>query len=152
MGLSAPTWFPRDIHFLDLLRTCSWIPAMLWGSSSHTERPHTGALVCGPGLQVQAPDVMSRKEVISTTFGPSDWPTITTQRRVLTAGSLGQRCSLVSDSCNHMDCGLPGSSVCEIFPARRLEWVAICYSRGIFPTQGSNPHLLAGRFFTTPAM
>ena len=38
-----------------------------------------------------------------------------------------------------------GSSVREIFQARILEWVAISFSRGFFPTQGLNsrlPHLL----------
>ena len=44
--------------------------------------------------------------------------------------------------CDPMDCRLPGSSVCEIFQARILKWVAISSSRGIFPTQGSNPRLL----------
>ena len=42
-----------------------------------------------------------------------------------------------------MDCSLPGSAVHGIFQARILEWVAISYSKGsIFPTHGSNPHLL----------
>ena len=36
-------------------------------------------------------------------------------------------------------CSLP---VHGIFQARILEWLAISYSRGIFPTQGSNLHLL----------
>ena len=44
--------------------------------------------------------------------------------------------------CNPMDCSPPGSSVHEIFQARILEWVAISFSRGIFPTQGSNPGFL----------
>ena len=35
------------------------------------------------------------------------------------------------------DCSLPGSSVHWILQARILEWVAIPFSRGIFPTQGS---------------
>ena len=47
----------------------------------------------------------------------------------------------------------PGSSVHGIFQARILEWVAMPSSRGIFWTQGLNPHLmslaLAGGFFTT---
>ena len=55
-------------------------------------------------------------------------------------------CCLVAKSvqlfCNVMDCGPPGSSVHGIFQARILEWVAISYSRGIFPTQGVNPCLL----------
>ena len=38
------------------------------------------------------------------------------------------------------DCGLPGSSVHGILPARILEWVAIL--QRIFLTQGSNPGLL----------
>ena len=41
-----------------------------------------------------------------------------------------------------MDYSLPGSAVHGIFQARRLEWVAISYSQGIFLTQGSNPRLL----------
>ena len=41
-----------------------------------------------------------------------------------------------------MDCSPPGSSVHEIFQAKILEWVAISFSRGIFPTQGLNPGLL----------
>ena len=40
-----------------------------------------------------------------------------------------------------MDCSLPGSSVRGIFQARVLVWVAISFSRGVFPTQGSNPGL-----------
>jgi len=40
-----------------------------------------------------------------------------------------------------MDCSLPESSVDGILQARILEWVAIPFSRGIFPTQGSNSGL-----------
>ena len=39
-------------------------------------------------------------------------------------------CSVVSDSCDCMDCSLPGSSVHGILQARILEWVAISYPRG----------------------
>ena len=35
---------------------------------------------------------------------------------------------VVSDSCDPMDCGPPGSSVYEISQARRLEWVAVSFS------------------------
>ena len=38
-----------------------------------------------------------------------------------------------------MDCSTPGSSVHEILQTRTQEWVAISYSKGIFPAQGSNP-------------
>ena len=37
--------------------------------------------------------------------------------------------SVVSDSCNPMDCSPPGSSVHGILQARILEWVAISFSR-----------------------
>ena len=50
--------------------------------------------------------------------------------------------SLASQSfltlCNLMDSSLSGSSVHGIPQARILEWLL----QGIFPTQGSNPHLL----------
>ena len=38
--------------------------------------------------------------------------------------------SFVSDSCDPMDCSLPGSSVYGILQARILDWVAISFSRG----------------------
>ena len=44
--------------------------------------------------------------------------------------------------CNPTDWSLPGSSVHGIFQLRVLEWVAITFSRGSSPTQGSNPDLL----------
>ena len=44
-----------------------------------------------------------------------------------------------------MDCSPSGFSVQGILQARILEWVAVSSSRGIFLTQGSNPHLLVGR-------
>ena len=36
----------------------------------------------------------------------------------------------MSDSCNPMDCSLPGSFVYGILQARILEWLAISFSRG----------------------
>ena len=47
--------------------------------------------------------------------------------------------------CNSMDCSLPDSSVLGIFQARILEWVAISFSKGIFPTQGLNVGLVPFR-------
>ena len=41
-----------------------------------------------------------------------------------------------------MDFSPPSSSILGIFQAKILEWVAISFSRGIFPTQGLNPGLL----------
>ena len=43
--------------------------------------------------------------------------------------------------CDPMDCSLAGSSVHGILQAIVLEWIAISFSRGIFPTQGLNPGL-----------
>ena len=51
---------------------------------------------------------------------------------------LTQSCPTLSDP---VDCSISGSSVCGIFQARVLEWVAMFPSKS-FPTQGSNPHLL----------
>ena len=58
--------------------------------------------------------------------------------------------------CEPMGCSLLGSSAHGTLQARKLEWVAISFSRGIFPTQGSEPKslmspALAGGFFTTSA-
>ena len=59
------------------------------------------------------------------------------------------------DSCNLMDCGLPGSSVRGILQERMLEWTAISSCRG--SSQPSDrTHIsrvsciscIAGRFFT----
>ena len=52
--------------------------------------------------------------------------------------------------CDPMDCSSPGSSVHGISQARVAEWIAISFSRGTFPTQGSN-HVacLSGGFFST---
>ena len=44
--------------------------------------------------------------------------------------------------CHPMDCSLPASFIHGIFQTRVLEWVAISFSRGSSPTQGSNPGLL----------
>ena len=41
--------------------------------------------------------------------------------------------------CNPTDYSLPGSSVHGILQARILEWVAISFSRGIFPSPGTKP-------------
>ena len=48
---------------------------------------------------------------------------------------VAQSCSTL---CNPMDCSPPGCFVHRILQ-RTLKWVAICLSRGIFLTQGSNP-------------
>ena len=61
--------------------------------------------------------------------------------------SVGQSCLTL---CDPMDCSPPGSSVHEIFQARRLEWVVISFPRDL-PDPESEPTSLApmGGFFTT---
>ena len=54
------------------------------------------------------------------------------------SGSVAQSCPTL---CDPIGCSPPGFSVHGILQARILEWVAISFSRGIFPTQGSNPGL-----------
>ena len=49
--------------------------------------------------------------------------------------------SVMSDSCDPMDCSPPGSSVHGISQARILEWVPLP-TPGFFPTQESNLDLL----------
>ena len=50
--------------------------------------------------------------------------------------------SVMSDPLQtHGPYSLPGSSVHAILQARIRDWVAIPFSRGIFPTQGTNPGL-----------
>ena len=51
--------------------------------------------------------------------------------------------------CNPMDCGSPCSSVCGIFQARVLEWVAISFSRESSPPRDqTRVSCIAGRRFT----
>ena len=48
-------------------------------------------------------------------------------------------CSVVSNSCNPMDCSLPGSSVHGIFPGKNTGVGCHFLLQGIFLTQGLNP-------------
>ena len=48
--------------------------------------------------------------------------------------------------CNPMDCSLPGSSVCGIFQARILEWVAMPSSRGSSWPRDRNQVSCTGRW------
>ena len=60
---------------------------------------------------------------------------------------------IVSDSCDPVDCSLPGSSVHGISEARILEWVAISFSRvSSWPRNQTQVSCIAGRFFTNWAM
>ena len=44
--------------------------------------------------------------------------------------------------CDPIDYSPPGSSLHGTLQTRVLEWVAIPFSGGVFPTQGSNPGLM----------
>ena len=62
-------------------------------------------------------------------------------------------CSVVSNSCNSMDCSLPGSSVHEILQTRILEWAVISFSRGYFQSRNLTPvSCIASGFFTNWAI
>ena len=52
--------------------------------------------------------------------------------------------------CDSMDCSLQGYSVHGILQSRILEWIAIPFSKGIFPTQELNPGLLHCRQILYP--
>ena len=90
----------------------------------------------------------------SSTFGNNCWSWWWLLPMALKEVSLGvcvYLCMLSHDlSCDPMDCSPPGSSVHGVFQAVTLEWVAISLSRGIFPTQGSNPHLLHSQADSLP--
>ena len=55
------------------------------------------------------------------------------------AGLVAKPCLTLCDPKDH---SLPGYSVHGISQTRIWPWVAISFSRGIFATQASNPHLL----------
>ena len=65
----------------------------------------------------------------------------------------GDLVAVMSNSCDPMDCSLPGSSVHGILQARILEWVSISFSRGSSqPRNWTWVSCIAGRFFTDWAM
>ena len=66
-------------------------------------------------------------------------PAISSSNTLLKWSEVVQSCPIL---CDPMDSSLPGSAVHGIFQARILEWGAISFFRGIFPTRGSNPGLL----------
>ena len=58
-------------------------------------------------------------------------------------------CSVVRDSCDPIDCSLPGLSVRGILQARILELVAMSFSRvSSQPKNQTEVSCIAGRFFT----
>ena len=66
------------------------------------------------------------------------------------AAAAAKSLQLCPTLCNPINYCLPGSSVHGILQARILEWLAMPFSRGIFPTQRTSlasPELADG-FFT----
>ena len=60
----------------------------------------------------------------------------------------GKSLQLCSTLCHPIDCNPKGSCVHGLLQVRILEWVAISFSRGVFPMQGLKlGPLIAGRFF-----
>ena len=56
----------------------------------------------------------------------------------------------MSNSCDPVDCSLPGSSVHGISQARILEWVALSFSRGSSQLRDRiHVSCITGRFFTS---
>ena len=62
----------------------------------------------------------------------SEEPYLQSREVCMHAFSVAQLCPTL---CNPMDCSPPGSSVYGIFQARKLEWVAISFSRGSFQSR-----------------
>ena len=60
--------------------------------------------------------------------------------------------SVVSDSCDPMDCSLPSSSVYGILQARILEWVTIPFSRDVvgLAMESESPALQENFFLSEP--
>ena len=63
----------------------------------------------------------SGKEYIKAVYGHPAYLTY------MQNSEVAQSCPTL---CDPMDCSLPGSSICGIFQARILQWIAISFSRG----------------------
>ena len=68
-------------------------------------------------------------------------------------GLLSVSRSVMSDFCNPMDCSQPGSAVHGILQARKLEVIAISFSKASSrPRDWTRVSCIAGRFFTSWAI
>ena len=99
------------------------------GRETTPETADAGALIS---------DFRNSEKSISGVYGVACHPVV-----FRTAASVDQvKVKSITQLCltfrNLRDCSPPGSSVHGIFQTRRLEWVAISFSGGIFPIQGSN--------------
>ena len=73
--------------------------------------------------------------------GPVQTHGVKRETSSLSIKSCAQSLQSYSTLWNPMDCSPPGSSVHGILQAKISEGVAIPFSGGIFPTEGSNSHL-----------
>ena len=130
----------HDVHsvFMEGTGLCSWQSGDQWRSWSYWQRE------CAPGwaktiaesyLKLLCLRLLYLYPFILTLPHPSLTLFSKVEVKVLVA-------QLYLTVCNPMDCSQPGCSVHGILQARILEWVAIPFSRGIFPNQGLNPSLL----------
>ena len=164
----------EDKRFLlDLVATEKISPSaffdsiLLQVSESSSWKPIQGGLTLGEVHKIRNKQHNSpSKGWTSAIFKPSRRPNFFQPPTLILSPFLNQVCpfivwwwwwfsrSVMSKSCNPMDCNPPGSSVRGISQVRLLEWVAISYSRGSSqprdPTTFVNP-ALAGGFFTPRA-
>ena len=106
----------------------------------------------------QSPDSSHSTTILNFHFGATISFILTTQPLKLKGGKKGvfyPFLSMHAQSCLIL-CILLWNVACQallsmgILQARALEWVAILFSRGIFPTQGSNPSVLPCRQILLP--
>ena len=117
--------------------------------------PGTGSALCQHQL-ILRPDsgeaqiVRDEGTSLGVSLKPS-WPQSCILTRIHYAAVLVCSRSVMSDSCNLVDCNPPGSSVPGISQARIMEWVAVSFSRGSSSPRNRAPmsSALAGGFFTT---
>ena len=117
---------------------CHLTPGQYWGWVSERDVWREKGPPHGNGLDFswEIPGVKKRRRVkLSMIWGKILNPLLC----VCVCDSRPQSCLTL---CDPKDYSSSGSSVHGILQARMLEWVVIPFSRGIFPSQGSNPHLL----------
>ena len=110
-----------------------------------------------PAYCLECVYIMVELQQPSWTTKQSSWWKPCTRDRRAEGRILGLRCvrwwfsrSIVSDSCDSMDCSPPGSSVHGISQARILEWVAISFLNGSSqPKNQTHVSFIAGRLYTT---
>ena len=116
-----------------------------WGTQRRTRLGHRESVGCtGQGQGPQGE--------ITLLTAPSQISSLQNSRKInlyISALSVCVSHSVVSDSCDPMDCSPPGSSALGILQARILEWVATSFSRGSSPPRDrTQVSRRAGRLLT----